>query len=414
VVFWLRKQKKETILTGNEPTTDDYQHYYFRPTAVLIAHTYIKLQRALPAATRSREFYFSRKERIMTATLETYPVHTVATHGDEALAIIDTYRKAVDEHFSVEPLENEFPSYARQLGGAGIHLAHAEDNRAGTFKWRGAFNGAHKLAQAGYDSLVVPSAGNHARGAILAAKALDMSIRVVVPKSAPPAKKEQLNELWPSTKLTVHMVGQTFDESLAWALDNPSHGALLHPYDDPSVTAGQGTLVDDILKERADTRHLVVPVGGGGLLAGILGRLQELGRQDVQVHAVEAPGSNSLSLSYHHRRRTPAERPNARFGGSAVRFTGEEALSQVLSYPNLHFHSVDEEMVDELIDEYRQDRTELLRGNTPNFEPTSLVAIAGLEQVVKTHPHDIITVVGTGQNDTLHPKGSSHNYRVPM
>jgi threonine dehydratase len=350
----------------------------------------------------------------MTATLEAYqpPVHTAS--GDEAFAIIDMYRHEVKDHFTVEALTAEFPSYARRLGGKGAHLAHAEDNLAGAFKWRGAFVGAFELARQGHESLVVPSAGNHARGAILAAKVLDMDIHVVVPRSAPPAKCERLASLWASPKLAVHTVGQSYDESLAWALGNPQSGALLHPYDDPYVTAGQGTLVDDILNVQADVRHIVVPVGGGGLLAGILHRLQEKGRHDVHVHAIEADGSNSLTLSLNEGTSVPAKGPNARYGGSAVRYAGDQAIMEASSYPNLHFYTADEESVDELIDEYQQDRIELLRRATPNLEPTSLVAIAGLEQVVRAYPDDAITVVGTGQNDALRPLRNSHAYRVPV
>lgn len=350
----------------------------------------------------------------MTATLEAYHAPQSTARGDEALAIIDAHRRTVDDHFSVETLETEFPTFARNLGSDAVYLAHAEDNEAGAFKWRGAFVGAHELANQGYDAMVVPSAGNHARGAILAGKALGMSVHVVVPHSAPPAKREQLAGLWPDPRLSVHTVGQSFDESLAWAFAHPQYGRLLHPYDNPNVVAGQGTLVDDILDEHDDTQHIVVPVGGGGLLAGVLSRLQERDREDIHVHAVEAPGSNSLSLSLHHRERMAAEQPNARFGGSAVRFSGEHARREASSYPNFHLHTVDEDAVDDVIDDYQQDRKELLRRATPNLEPTSLVAVAGLTQVVRAFPDDKIVVVGTGKNDSLRPTNLTSSYRVPM
>jgi threonine dehydratase len=349
----------------------------------------------------------------MTATLELQPT-TTFTYGDEALAIIDAHRDTVDDHFSVDRLSDEFPRYARWLGHEGVYLAHAEDNLAGAFKWRGAFAGAQQLREQGSERLIVPSAGNHARGAILAAKALDMAVHVIVPTSAPPAKKEQLRELWESPKVSLHTVGRTFDDSLAWAYEHPGYGTLLHPYDNTYVAAGQGTLVDDILAVRSDTQHIVVPVGGGGLLGGVLGRLNELGRNDIRVHAVEAPGSNSLSSSMINGEVTAATQPNQRFGGSAVRYTGMHALHLCIGYSNLELHHVSEETIDIVIDDYQQDRTELLRHSTPNFEPTTLVAVAGLIEITADNPSEVITVVGTGQNDVLRPQHLALRYRVPI
>src|SRR5690606_5864078 len=118
-------------------------------------------------------------------------------------------------------------------------------------------------------------------------------------------------------------------------------GALLHPYDDEFVVAGQGTVADDLLLLRPDVTHLLVPVGGGGLKAGVLNRLQELGRDDIRVTAVQAPGSNSLGRSLLEAQNGKknkkaevfeAEAPNQLFGGSAVKFVGEHALQSALKY----------------------------------------------------------------------------------
>jgi threonine dehydratase len=347
------------------------------------------------------------------STLLDLPPMIAPTTGDKALITINKYRSAVDDHFSVDDLSDEFPGYAHWLQRDGIYLAHAEDNIAGAFKWRGAFVGAQQLLEQGHEHLIVPSAGNHARGAILAAKALDMSIDVIVPTSAPPAKKERLAELWKNRKVSLHVAGQTFDDSLEWAKEHANYGTLLHPYDDPYVAAGQGTLVDDILQKRHDTQHIVVPVGGGGLLAGVIGRLLELGRDDIHVHGIESPGSDSLSRSLRANEVIAASHPNQRFGGSAIRYTGSHTLRLCMSYPRLDILQVDEEKINHVSDDYEQDREELLRQSTPNFEPTALVAIAGLEKIAHRFPTDIITVIGTGQNDVLHRPSTAHMYRVP-
>ncbi|NCU37907.1 pyridoxal-phosphate dependent enzyme [Candidatus Saccharibacteria bacterium] len=332
------------------------------------------------------------------------------THGDEALDIVNGFRADLHDDTYVEQLDREFPSYADYLGAYGVALMNLSDNDAGAFKWRGAAVGAAKLKEQGVQSIVAPSAGNHARGAAAAAKLLDMHLAVVVPSSAPPAKRDYIHGLSNSQHLQVQVVGATFDESLAWAQTLP--GAMLHPYNNSDVIAGQGTIVDDLLATQPDTQHIVLPVGGGGLLAGVLRRLDELQRTDITVHAAQATGSNSLGNSLTARELTAAHNPNQRYGGSAVQTIGPLALRQCLSSPNLRLLEVPNEDVDELSELYAEDRKHLLRASTPNYEPTTLVAIAALKQL--QHLDSPVTVLGTGQNDTIHPPLARRTYRLPF
>lgn len=324
-----------------------------------------------------------------------------ATQDETALAIIDAYRDEFADRTTVAPLGMEFP-YLSIEDKKSVYMLEAADNLAGTFKWRGALAGANALQLAGHERLVVPSAGNHARGAVLAAKALGMSVDVVVPRSAPPAKREGLRELWKDPRNRVHVFGETFDESLAYAHEFVAMrgGALLHPYDDEDVIKGQGTVVDDLLREKADVDHIVLPVGGGGLLAGVLDRLQELGREDIRVTGVEAPGSNSLSRSLADKKIAAAEAPNPAYGGSAVQFVGKRGLRSAMRYPNLEVVTADTSDITYVVDTYVQSRNDLMRTDehfVPAFEPTSLVAVAGLYRAVR-YEGEISVVLGTGHN----------------
>lgn len=355
----------------------------------------------------------------MTTSLELQSPKVDIANGDEALEIVNRHRADVEDHFRVDPLEVELPTLSYRIGRRGIYLAEAADNLAGAFKWRGALVGATKLQEQGYDSLVVPSAGNHARGAILAARILGMSIHVVVPKTAPPAKKEGLKDLWDDQNLNIHAVGQTFDEAYDWAIMNGHLGALLHPYDDPNVLAGQGTLVDDTLAALDDPsrlRHYVVSSGGFGGPSGALKRFQELGRHDVIVHAVEADGSNSLSKSIDKNEVTDADSPNARFGGSAVLRIGEHGFHIYQDNPNnLKPIGVSDAEVDHVTHEYELDRKDLLREDTPNYEPTTLKAMAALPKIALKYTHGDIVVVGTGHNAPLwqqQPSFISFNHSI--
>lgn len=330
--------------------------------------------------------------------------HSISTTNESPLSIIDAYRKEFEDRTTLSPIDMEFP-YLDLKDRDNIHVLETGANRAGAFKWRGALMGAIALQHAGHDTLVVPSAGNHARGAVLAARVLDMSIDVVVPSTAPLAKREGLRGLWADAKNRVHVAGATFDESLEHAhnLIRERGGSLLHPYDDVEVVAGQGTIVDDLLRTAPDVDHIVLPVGGGGLLAGVTNRLRALRREDVQVTAVQAPGSNSLSRSLEQRRIASAEAPNQAYGGSAVKRIGAQALESTLSYPNLNVVTADQEDISYVIDTYEQSRNDLMRTDryfVPAYEPTSLVAIAGLYKVVAGH--GVTVVVGTGHNAPLH------------
>lgn len=323
------------------------------------------------------------------------------TPSEKALSIIDAYRDEFEDRTTVAPLDMEFP-YMRVDNKDSIYMLETGDNLAGAFKWRGALAGAFALQQAGHERLVVPSAGNHARGAVLAAKALGMAVEVVVPRTAPHAKREGLRELWDDPRNRVHVHGETFDESLRYAKEfvETQGGALLHPYDDEHVKRGQGTIVHDLLREKEDVDHLVVPVGGAGLLGGILDELQELGRSDVHVTAVEAPGSNSLSRSQAEGTLVSAEAPNQAYGGSAVKRIGGGALRSAMRYPNLSVVTADQADVDYVVETYQQSRANLMRTDIPAFEPTSLVTVAGLYRV-DVEKYENTVVVGTGHNAPL-------------
>lgn len=332
---------------------------------------------------------------LLTRSLKSSP------QDETALAIIDAYRDVFADRTSLSPLEMEFP-YLDIEDKSSMYLLETGDNYAGTFKWRGALAGAVALQEAGHERLVVPSAGNHARGAVLAAKALGMSIDVVVPRSAPPAKREGLRELWDDRRNRVHVFGEAFDESLTHAYEfvEMRGGALLHPYDDEYVVKGQGTIVDDLLREKADVDHIVLPVGGGGLLAGVLSRLEGLGREDISVTGVEAPGSNSLSRSLEEMQVTAAEAPNPAYGGSAVQFIGRQGLRSAMRYPNFEVVTADTSDITYVADTYVQSRNDLMRTGeyfVPAFEPTSLVAVAGLYKA-RWREGENVVVLGTGHN----------------
>jgi threonine dehydratase len=342
----------------------------------------------------------------MSATLEYTPT---STKGDEAYSIISQYRHEMEDMTCVDELEAEFPYYCHQLGLKGVLFADLADNTSGTFKWRGSLVCGVDAQQRGAERLDAFSAGNHARGVVATAKALDMYTRVGVPSSAPRPKKEGIHDVWRSHKVEVVVAGRTLEETAEWAYKQKG-GTLVHPYADPLVMAGQGTVVDDVLARAPETMHFVLPIGGAGLATGVRQRLDELGKNGITVHAAEAEGSNSMSKSVSNRRLMNADNPNKRFGGSAVLATSQLALNTFLSSTNINVLQVTNNDVDELSELYLEGREDLLRTNTPNFEPTSLVAVAALKQL--RHLNGRVVVLGTGKNDTIYPNKPKSSRRL--
>ncbi|HSW91864.1 MAG TPA: pyridoxal-phosphate dependent enzyme [Candidatus Saccharimonadales bacterium] len=323
--------------------------------------------------------------------------------GDRALEIVNRHRASVKDNSVIMELGRELPRFAQYLGSGALYIANVADNEAGAFKWRGAAVGAEQLYEQGVRSIVVPSAGNALRGSVLAARALGMNIHGVVPTTAPRVKKEGARELWDDPRFQLHTEGESFNQSLTWAHNHPELGVILHPFDDPNVVRGQGTIMDDIVALGGDEiKHIVTEIGGGGLLEGLIQRRDELGR-DVVIHAVQAQGSDSLGRSLQNDRLTPATAPNPRYGGSAVSIVSESAFQAASDAKNFELYTVSDEEVDYLIGDYEADRAELDRETTPNFEPTTLVAMAGLRQVIQAYPNEGVVVIGSGYNDTLRP-----------
>ncbi len=167
----------------------------------------------------------------------------------------------------------------------------------GSFKVRGATNHLKGLPpEAGARGIVAASAGNHALGVAFAAQALGGSVQatLVVPESAPRAKVEKLRAF----PVTVIEKGATYDDAHAEALRlvESSGARYLHAYEDPLTAAGQGTIGLEIIESLPGVGAVLVPVGGGGLIAAIAVAMKAL-RPDVRIVAVQPDASPSLRES---------------------------------------------------------------------------------------------------------------------
>jgi threonine dehydratase len=165
---------------------------------------------------------------------------------------------------------------------------------SGSFKIRGAASKVFSLDPAKVRGVIAASAGNHARGVARAAREAGIPATLVMPVWAPVSKSAAAQrEGGDSTRIILH--GETFEEASRHALSlaEESGLAVVHAFDDPLVIAGQGTLGLEILDVGGIPGTIYVPVGGGGLLAGIGAAVMEK-HPDVELVAVQAEGASSL------------------------------------------------------------------------------------------------------------------------
>jgi threonine dehydratase len=161
----------------------------------------------------------------------------------------------------------------------------------GSFKPRGAYNKISQLAAEGdTERVVAASAGNHAQGVALAATKLGVDSTIVMPRDAPQAKVDATR----SYGARVELVGQDFREAMTYAeeLVEDDATAFVHAYDDPATVAGQGTLGIEMYED-CEVDTVVVPIGGGGLIAGISTAFAELS-PETRVVGVQAEGAATV------------------------------------------------------------------------------------------------------------------------
>ncbi|MBI4307385.1 MAG: threonine ammonia-lyase [Chloroflexi bacterium] len=226
------------------------------------------------------------------------------------------------------------------MAGAPVFLKAENLQRTGSFKVRGAANRiAHLSGAERRRGVIAASAGNHAQGVALAAQRAGTPCTIVMPRHASIAKVEATR----GYGAQVVLAGDSYDEAQRHAgkLAEEKGLALVHPFDDPQVIAGQGTLALEVLDEAPDVRLIAVPVGGGGLIAGIAVAVKALAPR-VRVVGVQAAAAPACVLSV-RRGRAVAVRPGPTVAdGIAVGRPGRLTLPLVRRYVD-DMVTVDEE-----------------------------------------------------------------------
>jgi len=213
------------------------------------------------------------------------------------------------------------------LAGRAVLLKAEHLQRTGSFKIRGAFNRIDQLPP-GVD-VVAASAGNHAQGVALAATLTGRGATIFMPTGAAIPKVDATR----SYGAEVRFEGDVVDDSIrsAQAYAATTGAVWVPPFDDAMIIAGQGTVGLEILAQAPEAEVVVVPVGGGGLLAGVAAAIK-LSRPDIRVVGVEAAGAPTLSAALEAGRPIALPHMSTMADGIAVRSVSELTLAHAQAY----------------------------------------------------------------------------------
>ena len=231
-----------------------------------------------------------------------------------------------------------------ERGGVSLALKCESLQKTGSFKVRGALNRALQLdAEARARGVITVSAGNHAQALAWASRTAGVRCTVVMPTVASPAKIAASRGY--GAEVVLH--GASGIEAFARAHELAAERELVfvHPFDDPEVQAGQGTVGLEILEQVPDVEVVVVPVGGGGLIAGIAVAIKEQ-RPDVRVFGVEPVGAAAMRQSLDAGRPVRLETMQTIADGLAAPMAGDNTYPVVARYVDVVVLVSDEEIAE--------------------------------------------------------------------
>lgn len=191
----------------------------------------------------------------------------------------------------------------------------------GSFKLRGAYFKISRLSdEEKAAGIVACSAGNHAQGVALAAQRMGIKATICMPDGAPISKVEATK----SYGADVVLVKGAYDDAYQYALklQEEEHATFIHPFDDPDVIAGQGTIGLEILDQLKDVDVLVVPVGGGGLISGVAFAAKRL-KPGIKIYGVQAKEAASMADSLKYDEQVTLNTVNTFADGIAVKHPGD-------------------------------------------------------------------------------------------
>ena len=291
----------------------------------------------------------------------------------------------------------DFNRYLSERYGASIYIKRENEQRVRSFKIRGAYYAISQLTDVDKaNGVVCASAGNHAQGVAYTCKEMQIPATIFMPITTPQQKIGQV-KFFGGEFVEIRLVGDTFDESATAAMKytKETGKTFIDPFDDPNVQAGQGTVAYEILEEAEEQSvsfdQLLVPVGGGGLIAGVSAYLKDQA-PEIKIVGVEASGARSMKAAFDKGHPVKLEHIDKFADGIAVQKVGKTT------------YEVARKNIDQLIavDEGRISETILDLYSKLGIvaEPAGAATIAALE-VIKDQikGQTICCIISGGNND---------------
>jgi threonine dehydratase len=313
---------------------------------------------------------------------------TVLKNYRMSTQLANQYREKI-EHSKVYAVAKVTPLEFQPNLSARIHnrvLLKREDMQpVFSFKLRGAYNKMANLSpEALQRGVICASAGNHAQGVALSAQKLNCRAVIVMPTTTPQIKINAVK----ARGAEVVLFGDSYSDAYVHALTLEKSESLtfVHPYDDPDVIAGQGTIALEILKEHPEPIEAIFCcVGGGGLLAGIAAYVKAL-RPEIKVIGVEAKDAEAMTKSLKLGHRVMLEQVGLFADGAAVKQVGEHTFALCQQYVD-EMIVVDNDAICAAIKDVFEDTRSIL-------EPAGALATAGIKEYVQRNKLTGKTLIG--------------------
>ena len=281
-------------------------------------------------------------------------------------------------------------SYFSELTGNKVYLKPENMQRTGAYKVRGAYYKISTLSDEERNKgLITASAGNHAQGVAYAAHKYGVKAVIVMPTTTPLIKVERTKSY--GAEVILH--GDVYDEACAHALElaEKEGYTFIHPFDDPAVATGQGTIAMEIVQELPLVDYILVPIGGGGLATGV-STLAKMLNPNIKVIGVEPANANCMQVSIKNGKVTTLPSVSTIADGTAVKTPGSKIFPYIVKNIDDIITVEDDELIVAFLD--------MVENHKMIAENSGLLSVAALKKL-NVSGKKVVSIISGGNMDVI-------------